>query len=179
MDQICDETTRVYSYSNGYRIRFDMKLARVLRKKNFHSLNGLGRSGPWILPRYATKKSPTWNIGSIFLKFVKYLFLQQESILLNEVALFPNDHIFSLKNFWKTDPKMPWNGFLRNDKMFSVKVRRAHGNFKTKVFCWEFLRDIGGADLVKLQFKGVLLIGKFVATCGFCIVSAVKILWEG
>ena len=115
----------------------------------------------------ATKKSPTWNIGSIFLKFVKYLFLQQESILFNEVALFPNDHIFSLKNLWKTDPKMPWNGFLRNDKMFSVKVRRAHGSFKTKVFCWEFLRDIGGADLVKLQFKGVLLIGKFVATCGF------------
>ena len=39
------------------------------------------------------------------------------------------------------------------------------------------MRDIGGADLVKLQFKCVLLIGKFVATCGFCIVSVVKILW--
>lgn len=100
----------------------------------------------------ATKKSSTWNIGSIFLKFVKYLFLQQESILLNEVALFPNDHIFSLKNFWKTDPKMPWNGFLRNDKMIFSEGQKGPWELQNKsvllrVFAWHWWCRLGEASI--------------------------------
>jgi len=66
MDQICDETTRVYSYSNGYRIRFDMKLARVLRKKTSTASMVWAGLGHGYCPDMLPKKVPLETLGQYF-----------------------------------------------------------------------------------------------------------------